>query len=80
MGNAVPVGILWDGVVLAICGMGVVFTFLFIMIWMMNLMRIVLAPFANALTPAAQPVKKAAPKDDMALIAAAVAAVEMERK
>ena len=80
MESAVPVGILWDGLMLTICGMGVVFVFLLIMIWMMNLMRIVLAPFANALTPAAQPVKKAAPKDDLALIAAAVAAVEMERK
>ncbi|MCQ2352339.1 MAG: OadG family protein [Victivallaceae bacterium] len=70
--------LLTAGIKLMVCGMGIVFVFLVIMIGAMNLLRVVLAPFADALDEkkAAAPAKQT---DDLAVVAAAVAAVDLER-
>ncbi len=72
--------LLMAGVKLMVCGMGIVFVFLVVMIGAMNLLRIVLAPFANALDEKKETKAPAKKSDDLALVAAAVAAVELERK
>ena len=74
--------LLLDGVKLMVMGMVAVYVFLILMVFLMNLLSKLLAPLGKAgfLEPAA-PVKKAAPKkaasgNDVALAAAAVAAVK----
>ena len=76
--------LLTGGMKLLVCGMGMVFFFLVVMIVCMMLMQRFLAPFADRFEPAP---KKAAPKavptDDGAdalIAAAAVAAVARERR
>lgn len=71
--------LLISGLKLMVCGIGMVFAFLVVMIVGMNIMRVVLAPFADALT-AKDAKKPAEKKDDLALIAAAVAAVDAARR
>ena len=70
-----------DGLRLMVMGMGMVFSFLLIMIFCMNLMAKVLAPFAKLeAAPAAKPAAKKASQSDADIAAAAVAAVEHFRK
>ncbi|MEI3039562.1 MAG: OadG family protein [Victivallales bacterium] len=67
-----------DGIKLMVLGMGTVLVFLVVMIFFMNLLAKVLAPFAGALEKAAPaPKKKAAAKadDDQLKAAAAAAAI-----
>lgn len=67
-----------DGIKLMVLGMGTVLVFLVVMIFFMNLLAKVLAPFAGVLEKAAPaPKKKAAAKKagDDSLKAAAAAAV-----
>ena len=73
--------LLWDGVMLMVLGMGIVYVFLVIMIIAMNLLKRVLAPFAGMLEPApkAPAKKKAVGGDDAQLAAIAAAAVEAVR-
>ncbi len=75
--------LLMGGLKLMVLGMGMVYVFLIVMIWSMDLMKKVLAPFAGMLeAPVAAPRKKAAPAgsgNDAELAAIAVAAVEMNR-
>ena len=72
--------LLLAGLKLMVCGMGMVFAFLVVMIIGMNIMRVVLAPFADALTAKGAKNKPAEKKDDLALVAAAVAAVDAARR
>ncbi len=72
--------LLMAGVKLMVCGMGIVFVFLVIMIGAMNLLRVVLAPFADALDGKKAAAPAAKQTDDLAVVAAAVAAVDLERK
>ena len=73
--------LLIPGLKLMVCGMGMVFAFLVVMIIGMNLMRVALAPFADALTAKdAKTNKPAAKQEDLALVAAAVAAVDAARR
>ncbi len=74
--------LLWDGVKAMILGMGMVYIFLIIMIWIMNLTSKLLKPFADRFEPKA-PVKKAKPVasglSDAKLADAAIAAVKQFR-
>ncbi len=68
-----------DGIKLMVLGMGTVLVFLVVMIFFMNLLAKVLAPFAGVLEKAAPaPKKKAAAKtgDDQLKAAAAAAALQ----
>ena len=69
-----------DGIKLMVLGMGTVLVFLIVMIFFMNLLAKVLAPFAGVLEKAAPaPKKKAAAKkagDDSLKAAAAAAALQ----
>ncbi len=69
-----------DGIKLMVLGMGTVLVFLIVMIFFMNLLAKVLAPFAGVLEKAAPaPKKKAAakkPGDDSLKAAAAAAALQ----
>ncbi len=69
-----------DGIKLMVLGMGTVLVFLVVMIFFMNLLAKVLAPFAGVLEKAAPaPKKKAAAKkagDDSLKAAAAAAALQ----
>ena len=68
-----------DGLKLMVLGMGTVLVFLVVMIFFMNLLAKVLAPFAGVLEKAAPaPKKKAAAKtgDDQLKAAAAAAALQ----
>ena len=69
-----------DGIKLMVLGMGTVLVFLVVMIFFMNLLAKVLAPFAGVLDKAAPaPKKKAAAKkagDDSLKAAAAAAALQ----
>ena len=69
-----------DGIKLMVLGMGTVLVFLVVMIFCMNLLAKVLAPFAGVLEKAAPaPKKKAAAKkagDDSLKAAAAAAALQ----
>ena len=77
--------LLTGGMKLLVCGMGMVFIFLVVMIFCMMAMRRILAPFADLFESAP---KKAAPKapaassggDDALAAAAAVAAVARARR
>ena len=74
--------LLWDGVKLMVLGMGIVYVFLVIMIFAMNLLKRALAPFAGLLEPPPKaPAKKkaAASGDDAQLAAIAAAVVEAVR-
>ena len=74
--------LLWDGVMLMVLGMGIVYVFLVIMIIAMNLLKRVLAPFGGMPDPPPKaPAKKkaAANGDDAQLAAIAAAAVEAVR-
>lgn len=77
-----------DGLKAMILGMGMVYVFLVIMIYLMKLMSKALAPFKNALVKASAAPKKKAVKaansgalsgDDKMLAQAAVAAVKLYR-
>ncbi len=77
-----------EGLKAMVLGMGMVYVFLVIMIFLMNIMAKVLAPFANALEkPVAAPKKKAEKKSDSAALSAgdrilalaAIEAVKMHR-
>ena len=72
--------LLWDGVKAMILGMGMVYLFLIIMIWVMRITSKLLAPFAERFEPQkpAAPVKKApAANADEKLAQAAVEAVKL---
>ena len=71
------------GIKLTVFGMGMVFSFLVLMICFMKGMTAILRPFAAMFepAPAAKPAAKpAASADDVQLAAVAAAAVEMFRK
>ncbi len=77
-----------EGLKAMVLGMGMVYVFLVIMIFLMNIMAKVLAPFADALEkPVAAPKKKAEKKSsaaglsagDRILAMAAIEAVKMHR-
>ena len=72
--------LLTGGLKLLVCGMGMVFVFLVVMIVCMKAMQKILAPFVSRFEPA--PRKPAAPAagDDALLAAAAVAAVARKRR
>ena len=64
------------GLKLMVFGLGMVYTFLVIMICAMKVMEVALRPFATLLDPpAAAPVKKAAGSSEDARLAAVAAAV-----
>ncbi len=71
------------GIKLMVFGMGMVFVFLVLMIFCMNLMRKALAPYVAAFEPAPKAAPKpkaaAASTEDSQLAAIAAAAVEMAR-
>ncbi|MDD3885321.1 MAG: OadG family transporter subunit [Victivallaceae bacterium] len=70
-----------SGLKLMVLGMGWVYCFLAVMIVLMCIQEKVLAPFKNALMPAAPaPKKPAASSDDVKLAAIAATAVEMARR
>ncbi|MDD3885796.1 MAG: OadG family transporter subunit [Victivallaceae bacterium] len=76
--------LLWDGLKAMVLGMGIVYIFLIIMIWIMKLTSKFLAPYAGFLEPkknTSKPVRTPAPKNvsDADLANAAVAAVRMYR-
>ncbi len=73
-----------DGLKLMVLGMGGVFAFLVIMVFVISLVAKVVAPFAHLLEPPAAPPRasKKSKKDnagDKAKMAAAVAAVQLHR-
>lgn len=78
MGN---IDLLASGLKLLVFGMGMVYVFLVVMIFAINLMSIVLKPWVARFEPKPQAARKpAAPAaDDAGLIAAAVAAVALRR-
>ena len=71
--------LLASGMKLLVCGMGVVFVFLVVMIVSIDLMSVLLRPWVDKFEPkpAAQP--KSAADDETPAIAAAVAAVALHR-
>ena len=73
--------LLASGLKLLVCGMGVVFVFLVVMIFSINIMSVVLRPWIAKFEPApAAPKAAAAPAaDDVNVAAAAVAAVALHR-
>ncbi|MCQ2378773.1 MAG: OadG family protein [Victivallaceae bacterium] len=71
--------LLTAGIKLMVCGMGIVFVFLVLMVGAMNLLRVALAPLAARLEEnQKQSGANGKKADDAALIAAAVAAVDLE--
>ena len=73
--------LLASGLKLLVFGMGMVYVFLVVMIFSINVMSVLLRPFASRFEPkpAAQP-KPAAPAEGAAdIVAAAVAAVALRR-
>lgn len=75
--------LLTGGLKLLVCGMGMVFVFLVVMIVCMKAMQKILAPFVSRFEPAPRkPAAPAAPAagDDALLAAAAVAAVARKRR
>ena len=74
--------LLASGMKLLVCGMGVVFVFLVVMIVSIDLMSLVLRPFVDKFEPkpAAQPKTAAPAADEAAVAAAAVAAVALHRR
>ena len=74
-----------NGFILMILGMGAVFSFLVLMIVLVNMVAKIVKPFAHMLEPAPAPARRpAAPvsasaADDQQRAAAAVAAVQMHR-
>lgn len=75
------VDLLASGLKLLVFGMGMVYVFLVVMIFAIDLMSIALKPWIAKFEPKPQPARgvPAAPADDAALIAAAVAAVALHR-
>ena len=72
--------LLASGLKLLVCGMGVVYVFLVVMIFSINVMSIVLRPWIAKFEPKPAAPKTAAPAVPEAdLIAAAVAAVALRR-
>lgn len=72
--------LLASGLKLLVCGMGVVYVFLVVMIFSINLMSIVLRPWIDKFEPKpAAPKVAAAPSVEADLVAAAVAAVALRR-
>ena len=72
--------LLASGMKLLVCGMGVVYVFLVVMIFSINLMSLLLRPWAAKFEPKpAAPQKAAASDADAGLVAAAVAAVALRR-
>jgi len=73
--------LLASGLKLLVCGMGVVFVFLVVMIFSINIMSVLLRPWIAKFEPApAAPKTAAAPAaDDVNVAAAAVAAVALHR-
>ena len=72
--------LLASGLKLLVCGMGVVYVFLVVMIFSINLMSIVLRPWAEKFEPKPAAPKSAPAADGVAdLVAAAVAAVALRR-
>lgn len=80
--------LLLDGLTAMVLGIGMVYFFLIIMIYLMKLMSKALAPYANFLVKTAAPKRKAASKqtgktaltaDDLILAQAAIAAVRIHR-
>lgn len=70
-----------DGLKLLVFGMGTVYAFLTLMVYCMKGLQIAVRPFAHLLeAPAAVTAPKAAPAEDTAAVAAAVAAVELYRQ
>ncbi|MGE4564284.1 MAG: OadG family protein [Victivallaceae bacterium] len=71
-----------DGLKLLVFGMGTVYAFLTLMVFCMKGLQIAVRPFTHLLEApvAAAPAPKAAPAEDTAAVAAAVAAVELYRK
>lgn len=80
--------LLLDGLTAMVLGIGMVYVFLIIMIYLMKLMSKALAPYANALVKTVSPKRKTAAKqtktsslsaEDMLLAQAAIAAVRIHR-
>ena len=73
--------LLASGMKLLVCGMGVVFVFLVVMIVSIDLMSVVLRPFVDRFEPkpAAQPKPSAPAAGEAEIAAAAVAAVALHR-
>ena len=72
--------LLASGLKLLVCGMGVVYVFLVVMIFSINLMSIVLRPWIDKFEPQAPAPKKApAASVEADVVAAAVAAVALRR-
>jgi len=73
--------LLASGLKLLVCGMGVVYVFLVVMIFSINLMSIILRPWIEKFEPKpAAPKRPAAPAEGVAeVVAAAVAAVALRR-
>ena len=72
--------LLASGLKLLVCGMGVVYVFLVVMIFSINLMSIVLRPWIAKFEPKPAAPKSAPASEGVAdLVAAAVAAVALRR-
>ena len=72
-----------EGFILMFLGMGAVFSFLILMIFLVNIAAKLIKPFAHMLEPAPAPARPAArpqqSADDQRKAAAAAAAVQMHR-
>ena len=72
--------LLANGMKLMVCGMGVVYVFLVVMIVSINLMSVLLRPWVDKFEPKpAAPSRSAADTSEAEIAAAAVAAVELHR-
>ena len=72
--------LLASGIKLLVCGMGVVYVFLVVMIFAINVMSILLRPWVDRFEPKpAAPKSPAAADDEAGIAAAAVAAVALRR-
>ena len=72
--------LLASGLKLLVCGMGVVYVFLVVMIFSINLMGLLIRPWAEKFEPKpAAPKSPTAPAAEADIVAAAVAAVALRR-
>ncbi len=73
--------LIFEGLKMMVVGMGMVFSFLVIMVFCMGGMSKILAPFSHLLAaPAPAAKRKPAPAVDPAAVAAAVAAMHANKK
>lgn len=71
--------LLASGIKLLVCGMGVVYVFLVVMIFAINVMSILLRPWIDRFEPKPAAPKSSAAADEAGIVAAAVAAVALRR-